>query len=167
MSIAPRIEAHLSRVGVSYNLVQHPKSYTSLASARLAQVPSNQVAKAVMTHDGDKYRLCVIPATHRLVPELVNRHMGGQYRLVAESELKELFEDCEDGAVPALGQVYGLPVIWDNSLQTMRDVYFESGDHHNLIHVDHGGFMQLMGLQESDAISYCNDDYENRTYAVH
>ena len=61
-----------------------------------------------------------------------------------EAELKILFDDCEQGAVPALGQVYGLPVIWDKSLEGLTSIYFESGDHQNLIRVDHGSFMQLM-----------------------
>jgi len=166
MSIAPRIEAHLSKVGVNYSLVRHPETFTSLASARLANIPANQMAKAVITHDGDNYRLCVIPATHQLVPELLDRHMGAHYRLVHESELKSLFEDCEDGAIPALGQVYGMPVIWDKSLQNLPNIYFESGDHKNLIHVDHGSFMQLMGLQENDIISCPSEFYDSRTQLV-
>jgi len=167
MSIAPRVEAHLSRVGVNYDLVQHPRTNTSLASARSAHIPSKQMAKAVMTHDGDNYRLCVIPASHRLVTSLLDRHMGRHYRLVKEAELETLFEDCETGAIPALGQVYGLPVIWDKSLQSLQDVYFESGDHRNLIHVNHGAFMQLMGLQENDVISCPNEDYDARSQLIH
>lgn len=167
MSIAPRIEAHLSKVGVNYDVIQHPESHTSLASARLAKVPAQQLAKAVITHDGDNYRLCVIPATHQLVPELLDQHMGGgHYRLVHEEEIKTLFDDCEAGAVPALGQVYGMPVIWDKSLEHLPDIYFESGDHHNLIHVNHGSFMQLMGLQDNDVISCPTEFYEARTQMI-
>ena len=128
MSMAPRIEAHLSKVGVHYDLVRHPYSGTSLSTARLAHIPSSQMAKAIMTHDGENYRLCVIPADHRLVLAWLNQHMGGHYRLVPEQELAALFDDCELGAIPALGQVYGLPVIWDQSLREMQDIYFESGD---------------------------------------
>ena len=52
MSIAPRVEAHLTKVGVNYDLISHPETYTSLASARSAHIPSKQMAKAVMTYDG-------------------------------------------------------------------------------------------------------------------
>ena len=84
-----------------------------------------------------------------------------------EDELQDLFEDCSFGAVPALGQVYGLPVIWDQSLLKMDDIYFEGGDHKNLIHLDHGSFMQLMGLQENDVISCPIDEYEQDSHLVH
>ncbi len=161
MSMAPRIEAHLGKVGINYDLVNHPHSSTSLQSARVAHVPAIQVAKAVMTHDGDNYRLCVIPSTHRLLLSRLNKHMGGHFRLASEEELKGLFDDCEVGAVPALGQVYGLPVIWDQSLAHMEDIYFESGDHENLIHLNHGAFMELMGLQEHDVISCLSEEYGN------
>jgi len=167
MSVAPRIEAHLSKSGVSYDVVPHAETFTSIETARSAHVPSIQVAKAVMTHDGDNYRLCLIPANHKLVIPWLNRHMSGHYRLVHEDELDTLFDDCEPGAIPALGQVYGLPVIWDKSLHQMKDIYFESGDHRNLIHIDQGSFMQLMGLQESDAISCPSDEVEGSAYFIH
>lgn len=167
MSMAPRIEAHLSRVGVNYHLVEHPQTFSSMDSARSAHIPASQMAKAVIAHDGDNYRVCVIPANHRLIIPWLNRHMGGNYRLVDEDELQDLFEDCSFGAVPALGQVYGLPVIWDQSLLKMDDIYFEGGDHKNLIHLDHGSFMQLMGLQENDVISCPIDEYEQDSHLIH
>ncbi len=167
MSVAPRIQAHLSRVGVPYELIAHPHTQTSLDTAHSAHVPSKQFAKAVMTHDGDNYRLCVIPASNRLVLSWLNKHMRGRFRLVDETELANVFDDCEPGAVPALGQVYGLPVIWDQSLLAMDDIYFESGDHRNLIHLDHGAFMQLMGLQDHAVISCPMEEFSSDAHLIH
>jgi len=167
MSIAPRIEAHLSRVGVPYEIVHHSTTSTSMESARAAHIPATQMAKAVTVFDGENYRVCVIPASHRLMLNWLNRHMSRRFRLVPEDELEMLFEDCEAGAVPALGQVYGLPVIWDQSLLTLPSVYFESGDHENLIRLDHGSFMQIMGLQDHAVISCPTDEYEDQAHLVH
>jgi Ala-tRNA(Pro) deacylase len=167
MSVAPRVEAHLARVGVNYDLIQHPETHRSSETARSAHIPSVQLAKSVMTHDGENYRLCVIPSNHKLVMSWLNQHMKGHYRLVHEDELNELFDDCQPGAIPPLGQVYGLPVIWDNSLKQLDDIYFESGDHRSLIHVNQGSFMQLMGLQDNNAISCPSDDLEGSAYFIH
>ena len=167
MSIAPRIEAHLSRIGIPYELVEHPQTFSSLDSAKSAHIPADQMAKSVITHDGENYRACVIPASHRLIIPWLNDHMDGNYRLVEEEELQTLFDDCSFGAIPALGQVYGMPVIWDQSLLKMDDIYFESGDHKSLIHLDHGSFMQLMGLQENDVISCPISEYEQGSHLVH
>lgn len=161
MTMARSVEQHLNRVGVSYDLVPHPHSQTSKQSARAAHLSPRQVAKAVLTRDGDNYQLCVIPASHRIVFPWLNSYMRGHFRLVSEEELKTLFSDCEVGAVPALGQVYGFPVIWDNSLIDTDDIYIESGDHENLIHVNHAAFMELMGLQNHMTISCPEDDYSD------
>lgn len=167
MSMAPSIETHLGRSGIDFNLIPHPHSANSLQTARLAHVPALQVAKAVMTHDGETYRLCLIPSTHRLVMSWLNEHMHGNFRLVMEQELADLFADCEMGAVPALGQVYGFPVIWDSAFASMDEIFFESGDHENLVRVDQGAFMQLMTGQEQDRISCEADEYEFKSGLVH
>jgi len=161
MSMARNIEQHLNKVGVHYDLLTHPHSQTSLQSARMSNLPPGQVAKAILTHDGETYLLCVIPSGHRLVLSWVNSHMRGHYSLVPEEELSNFFEDCEIGAVPALGQVYGLPVVWDETLGDMQDIYIESGDHEHLIHVDNGAFMELMGLQQHMILSCPKNDYSD------
>ncbi len=83
--------------------------------------------------------------------------MNGNFTLVSEHRLGEFFGDCEIGAIPALGQIYGLHVIWDEALGDKDDLYIESGDHENLIHVSKGGFMELMGGQEHMTISFSDE----------
>jgi Ala-tRNA(Pro) deacylase len=154
MSIASHVQDHLNHKGVYYELLAHPYSLSSLESARLARVPAEQVAKGVLTHDGQNYLLCVIPSNHRLSLPWLNRLQNGNFSLVSEHRLGEFFDDCEPGAVPALGQVYGLHVLWDSELAECADLYFESGDHENLVHVSRGAFMELMGGHEHATISY-------------
>lgn len=154
MSVAASVHEHLNRKGVNYELLNHPHSRCSLESARLARIPPEQVAKGVLTHDGENYLLCVIPSNHRLSISWLNKCMNGKFKLVSEHRLGEFFNDCEVGAIPALGQVYGLHVIWDESLVDRDDLYIESGDHENLIHVSKSGFMELMGGQEHMTISF-------------
>ncbi len=158
MAIAPRIQAHLQKVGINYDLIEHPHSRSSMQSAISARLPPNQVAKAVIAHDGDTYCMCVLPANRRLVLDWLNDHMHGRFRLATEDEIAALFDDCEPGAVPALGQVYGMPVVWDDELNATPDIYLESGDHENLIHLEHGAFLELMGLQQHDVISCMPDE---------
>ncbi|MGV6807825.1 MAG: aminoacyl-tRNA deacylase [bacterium] len=159
MTMARSLQAHLNRTGVMYDLLHHPHSRSSLETARLAHVPVSQVAKGILVKDGERYLLCVIPAGHRLMLKWLDGHLNGHFELVSEAELPEFFDDCETGAIPALGQVYGLPVIWHESLCDMDDVYIEGGDHENLIHVDHGAFMELMGRQRHMVISCPDSDY--------
>ena len=157
MSVAPHIQEHLNHKGVYYELLSHPHSLSSLETARLARVPPEQVAKGVLTHDGENYLLCVIPSNHRLSLPWLNSVRKGHFTLVSEHRLGEFFDDCEPGAVPALGHVYGLHVLWDNALSRCDDLYIESGDHENLIHVTRASFMELMGGHEHATISYADN----------
>ncbi len=158
MTMARSIREHLDQLGIDYDVLQHAHSDSSRQSARRAHVPPSQLAKAVLTRDGDDYLLCVIPADYQLVFAWLNGALGSNYHLASESELAYFFEDCEMGAVPALGQAYGCDVVWDERLADQKDIYLESGDHENLIHVDQCSFMELMGDQEHLTIS-C-PDYE-------
>lgn len=167
MSIAPKVRDHLNRTGVEYSIVHHPKTFSSLASAHSAHVAAKEVAKAIIVHDGEKYRMCLIPASHKLVLQWLNETMHGDYRLVSEDEIGDIFEDCEVGAIPALGQLYGLPVTWDRSLGKLDDLYFEAGDHKDLVHVNHAGFMQLLGLQDDDNISCPIEQFDFSSALMH
>lgn len=64
--------------------------------------------------------------------------------LATEAEVGEIFDDCELGAVPPVGEAYGIDVMLDNSLNDCPDVYFEGGDHVHLVHVSGEDFRQLM-----------------------
>ena len=94
-----------------------------------------------------------LPAFHRLDLDRLNDHICGHFNLALEDELEFVFSDCEVGAVLALGQVYGFHVIWDESLWDQDDLYMESGDHENLIHLTREAFMELMGLQDHAPVS--------------
>jgi Ala-tRNA(Pro) deacylase len=154
MSVSASVHEHLKGKGVNYDILQHPHSRTSLESARLARLSPKQVVKGVLTHDGENYLLCVMPSNHHLSLSWLNKSMNGNFSLVSEHQLGEFFDDCEVGAIPALGHVYGLHVIWDDALADRDDLYIESGDHENLIHVERGAFMELMGGQQHTIISF-------------
>ena len=113
-------------------------------SASAAHVPGTYVAKPVILEDEDGYLMAVIPANqHVKIRELnqtLNRNMG----LATEWELQKLFSDCEVGAIPPIGQAYGITTVIDDSLLQCPDVYFEAGDHEELVHIKGSSFRKLM-----------------------
>jgi len=158
MSIAASVQQHLDRTGVFYDLVPHKHSHSSLESARVASVPAEQVIKAVLTHDGNNYQLCLLPASRHLDMTMLDDYMCGHFELAMEDDLELVFDDCERGAVPALGQVYGFHVVWDDALAEQDDLYMEAGDHRHLIHLTRGAFMELMGRQDHAPMSQMPED---------
>ena len=67
--------------------------------------------------------------------------------------LPALFNDCSEGAVPPIGDAYGVGVIFDDCLSDCADVYFEAGDHMGVVHISVADFCDLMGDARHDYIS--------------
>jgi Ala-tRNA(Pro) deacylase len=87
----------------------------------------------------------VVPATDHVDLGALHRRWGRELGLATEAEVAKLFADCEPGAVPPLGQLYGLETILDEAFAEAEDVYFEGGDHRALVHVNGSDFLKLMG----------------------
>ena len=66
MAIAITLKDYLETEGVKYDLIEHPYSVTSMRTAYEAHVSGEELAKAVVLHDGESYIMAVIPATHHL-----------------------------------------------------------------------------------------------------
>jgi Ala-tRNA(Pro) deacylase len=154
MSIAASVEIYLSQTGVPYEVIEHPRTSDSTHSAQAAHIPGDQLAKCVMLeHDGG-YLMAVVPATHHVDLGVLHQRLGRELGLATEAELSGLFRDCEQGAIPPLGDAYGIDAIVDQSLVGVDDVYFEAGDHCALVHVSGRDFLRLMGDAPRDRISH-------------
>lgn len=153
MGIAHTVREYLDEAGVDYDLVHHAYTPNSRRAADAARVPQDQLAKPVMLEDAKGFVMAVVPASRRVEFESLERQTGRRLALASESELRDLFIDCQRGAVPALGQAYGVEVIWDDCLASCPDIYFEAGDHTDLVHMSGKEFTFLMGRRPHGRIS--------------
>jgi Ala-tRNA(Pro) deacylase len=144
MAIAISVRQYLENTDIEYDIKTHPRSTTSCETAETAGVPGDQVAKSVILEDEAGYLMAVVPATHHIQLGKLGSQLGRHLGLATESELQTLFTDCELGAIPPLGEAYHMDVIMDDSLATCPDIYFEGGDHTELVHVRHDDFHKLM-----------------------
>lgn len=153
MAIAITLTKYLDDKGINYELVEHAHTSTSMATARAANVPAHQVAKAVVLRDESGYVVSVLPANHSLEISWVNETLERNLELACEDEFKKLFADCEAGAVPALGDAYGIQVVWDDDLGYTSDIYIEAGDHEHLFWLERREFKKLMSSLPHSIIS--------------
>jgi Ala-tRNA(Pro) deacylase len=144
MSIAGTLTQYLVSHGVVYDVVPHSPTATATESAKTSHVSADSLAKAVVLKGGDGFMLAVLPASRHIHFEELRRLLGRDVDMANEEQVETLFVDCEPGAVPALGAAYGLNVVLDESLAQLPDVYFEGGDHANLIHMSGTSFQELM-----------------------
>lgn len=146
MAIAMTIQNFLREQRVPFEVLMHDHTRSSLKTAEAAHIPTDRLAKAVMLEDDKGYLMAVVPASYRVNLGEVRQQLGRNIGLATESELTEIFKDCELGAIPPLGLAYGIETLYDDSLAQMSDIYFEAGDHEELIHVTREEFMRLMGM---------------------
>jgi Ala-tRNA(Pro) deacylase len=145
MGIADTVDFALTLSKVDFEILRHQHSSTSAETAHKAQVAEGELAKAVALKDGLGPLLAVMPANRILDMERLRTllHRPG-LELMTEEELGKVFFDCEQGAVPPLGPDYRVPTVVDRALMDKDDIYFEAGDHEELIHVDRTGFRKLL-----------------------
>jgi Ala-tRNA(Pro) deacylase len=144
MTIARSVETFLQSHAISYDLVHHPRTVSSMRTAQAAHVPGQQLAKSVLLEDESGYLMAVIPSTHRLDLGKLHHQLKRRVGLAIEPEVSALFADCDPGAIPALGSAYQVDMIIDDSLLAESDVYFEAGDHEMLVHLSGQAFGAMM-----------------------
>jgi Ala-tRNA(Pro) deacylase len=144
MSISATLRSYLETEGRPYEVLRHARTFTSMETAQAAHVPGRLLAKTVLVEDGEGYLLAVIPATHRLLFGVMRERFGHRFGLATERDMTPLFGECETGAMPPFGDAYGLRVLVDDALLDEDDVYCESGDHTQLVHVAGPTFRALM-----------------------
>ena len=145
MALAKTVEDYLGDLNVSYDLLPHTRTATSIRSASAAHVPAHQIAKGVMLEDDAGYVMAVLPADRRVHLGALREQLGWRMGLATEQELGTMFQDCTLGAVPPVGEAYGIETVVDDELCAGGDVYFEAGDHEELVHLPREAFLLLHG----------------------
>jgi Ala-tRNA(Pro) deacylase len=102
MTIAPRLRKYLDQ-NVTYDVICHEPTTTSMRTAEASHVSGECLAKAVVLRLDGGYMLAVLPASHHIrLPDL-EMQLGEHVDLAKEGEVDALFQDCAHGAVPPIG----------------------------------------------------------------
>jgi Ala-tRNA(Pro) deacylase len=129
---------------VTYEVIPHEPTMSSTRTAQACGISGDRLAKGiVLRHDGG-YMLAVLPASFHVRLNELREQIGEDVELADESELDQLFRDCIHGAVPPVGECYGLEVVVDECIGQQPEVYMEAGDHETLVHVSGAQFAELM-----------------------
>lgn len=144
MAISNTLKRYLDNSGITYETVSHPFSASSQETAEAAHVSGQLLAKGVLLRDDRGYLLAVLPAPLHVEVTTLNSLLERDFELVEEDEISELFPDCDIGAIPPIGDAYKLEVALDTSLCDESAIYFEAGNHVELILVGGTDFQTLM-----------------------
>ncbi|EKE76728.1 aminoacyl-tRNA deacylase [Gallaecimonas xiamenensis] len=155
MSMSESLRNYLAVRNVRAEHIHHPYSEGALQSAIASQVPLKYMAKAVVLEDHEgRHIMAVVPASHKLSLSRVRMLLDRDCRLLSERELADRFRDCELGAIPAIGEAFAMETLVDESLWWRDDVFMESGDHKDLLHIKGEHFRALLPHAKQGAIAF-------------
>ena len=141
---ATKLYALLDEHGVEYQVEEHPHAVSAQRLAASEGVSGYRVAKPVLLSVGGQLAMVVIPGAELLDLERAREVFGGnEVRLAEEEEFVPLFEDCEPGAEPPLGGLYGVPTFVDEDLRAQDRIVFRDGSHTRTVAISMTDYLAL------------------------
>lgn len=139
------LKLYLDRNGVKYLTIAHSPAYTAQEIAASAHVPGKELAKTVMVKIDGKVAMSVLPASFHVDFDLLKEAANaGQVELATEREFAGAFPECEIGAMPPFGNLYGMDVYVADALAEDEDIVFNAGTHTELIKMAYKNFERLV-----------------------
>lgn len=139
-----RLKAYLDEHGIGYEIIPHPTVYTSAGVGAVTHMPGKEIAKTVMVNVDGLLAMVVLPASKHVNLRALKAEMGADKTAVAkEEEFAHVFPDCEVGAMPPFGNLYGIPVYVDQTLTHNREIAFNAGTHRELFRMKYEDFQSV------------------------
>ncbi len=130
LKCAEKVLRHLTQRGLAYEIAEHREAFTAQDLAATLHVPGARVAKVVLLIADDRLVMAVLAAPDHVGLIRAREALGaGELRLATESEFAAAFPDCELGAAPPFGDLYGLPTYQDRRLLDAESIVFAAGSH--------------------------------------
>jgi Ala-tRNA(Pro) deacylase len=140
-----RLQAYLREHGICFTLRHHPLAFTSHEVAAAEHISDELLAKAVVLVADGETLMVVLPAAYQVNLAKLSAALGVvQVQLASEDLLRRLFDDCELGAIPPFGNLYGLDVLVDRTLVSREHIEFRAGTHTETIGMAYADFDRLV-----------------------
>lgn len=139
-----KLRKYLDDSGVPYEVITHGEAYTAQEIAESMHVKGGKLAKVVMLKSEIGFIMAVVPADRVVDISKLRQAMNIKMAALAgESEFKSVFPDCDVGAMPPFGNLYGIPVSVDKSLAG-DDIVFQAGTHYEAIRMRFDDYKELV-----------------------
>lgn len=143
--LATRLKEFLDEKHVKYITIGHSPAFTAQEIAERAHIPGKELAKTVIVKiDGD-LAMVVTPASEHVKLGHMKEALGAEsVELAHEYEFKDEFPDCETGAMPPFGNLYGMKVFVSQTLREDDEIAFNAGSHSELIRLTYADYERLV-----------------------
>jgi Ala-tRNA(Pro) deacylase len=127
------ITSYLDERGIPFQVAIHSPRMTAQQIAAATHISGKRFAKTVVLKSDGGYLLAVVPAAESIDLGRFRDVLGAGLDLASEQELDPLFPNCETGAMPPLGGLFGLPVVVDACLARQESIAVNGGTHTDVI----------------------------------
>lgn len=137
MQGAEAVAHFLDRKHASYELIEHYATYAAREEASAAGSAAPRMAKTVVLHDTDGYRIAIIPASERVDLDKARGIFGAstEIRLATEHEIAQEFPGFNPGALPPFRGLLGAPEVLDTRLLHFHRILCSAGDHRHTLKI--------------------------------
>jgi len=140
-----KLKSFLDENKIKYVSIQHSSAYTAQEIAAIAHIPGKDLAKTVIIKIDGKMAMAVLPASFKVSFDNLKDTLGvKEVRLAYEQEFIDKFPDCEVGAMPPFGNIYGMEVFVAESLAEDEEIAFNACSHTELIKMSFSDFEKLV-----------------------
>src|SRR5216683_5600563 len=140
-----KLKEFLDRERVKYVSIVHSTAYTAQEVAASAHITGKELAKTVIVELDGKMAMAVLPANRKIVLQDLREVTGSdQVKFASEADFKKMFPDCETGAMPPFGNLYGMDVYAAESLTRNEQIAFNAGSHTELMKMPYEDFERLV-----------------------
>lgn len=146
---AERVRTFLDEQGVDYEADVHPRAVDAQHLAEAEHVSGWMVAKPVMLEADGELVMAVIPAPAMVDLDLAGEYLGAEARLADEATFAPRFPDCESGAEPPFGSLYGVRTIVDPILRRDERLTFRAGTHDTALRVRTEDYLAVVDAEEA------------------
>ena len=140
-----KIKEFLNQHNIKYIIIKHSSAFTAQEIAANAHISGKELAKTVMIKFDGKMAMAVLPASYKISFDDLKEVLGVEkVRLAYEQEFMDKFPDCEVGAMPPFGNLYGMEVYVAESLADDEEIAFNACSHTELIRMNYIDFEELV-----------------------
>ena len=140
-----KLKAFLDEEKIKYVSIVHSPAYTAQEVAASAHITGKELAKTVIVQLDGQMAMAVLPANRKIILQDLREVTGAdQVKFVSEDQFKKLFPDCETGAMPPFGNLYGMEVFVAASLTENETMAFNAGSHTEVMKLAYKDFERLV-----------------------
>ena len=142
---ATKLKEFLDANGVKYVTIHHSVAYTAQEVAASAHVRGKEMAKTVVVRVDGNLAMAVVPAAQKVDVRQLKEATGAKsVEIAVEQDFRSTFPECDLGAMPPFGNLYGMTVYVDPRLAADEEIAFNACSHTELMRLSYKDYERLV-----------------------